>query len=63
MVNDSRVNVRYDGRVDWMVPIMIKSSCAVDVTYFPFDNQHCFLRLGSWMYDGQQVDIIKVTLE
>jgi len=25
------------------------------MTYFPFDDQICFLKLGSWAYDGFQV--------
>ena len=27
----------------------------VDVTYFPFDDQTCNLKLSSWMYDGTKV--------
>ncbi|KAL3836119.1 hypothetical protein ACJMK2_021570 [Sinanodonta woodiana] len=28
------------------------SSCKVDITYFPFDDQKCILRFGSWIYSG-----------
>ena len=29
----------------------------VEVTYFPFDDQTCNLKLSSWMYDGSKVRI------
>lgn len=31
----------YNGTVFWMPPSYVKSSCKVDVTYFPFDDQTC----------------------
>ena len=33
----------------------LTSSCEIDVEYFPFDEQKCFLKLGSWTHDGYQV--------
>ncbi|XP_064608588.1 neuronal acetylcholine receptor subunit alpha-10-like isoform X2 [Liolophura sinensis] len=49
--------VKYDGNVFWPVPTKLQSSCKVDVTYFPFDEQRCKLKFGSWTYDGFQLDI------
>ncbi|ESP05441.1 hypothetical protein LOTGIDRAFT_103111, partial [Lottia gigantea] len=56
-VTGSKVMIHYDGLVRWMIPIMLKSSCSVDVTYFPYDYQKCELRFGSWIYDITQVDM------
>uniref|UniRef100_A0A8C4NLA3 Cholinergic receptor, nicotinic, alpha 5 n=1 Tax=Eptatretus burgeri TaxID=7764 RepID=A0A8C4NLA3_EPTBU len=50
--------VRYDGRVKWTPPAIYKSSCTIDVTFFPFDQQNCSMKFGSWTYDGSLVDII-----
>ncbi|KAM9091090.1 neuronal acetylcholine receptor subunit alpha-5 isoform 1-T1 [Megaptera novaeangliae] len=50
--------VRYDGTVTWTPPANYKSSCTIDVTFFPFDLQNCSMKFGSWTYDGSQVDII-----
>ena len=47
--------VRHDGNVFWPVPTKLQSSCKVDVTYFPFDQQTCYMKFGSWTYDGFQV--------
>ena len=49
--------VRYDGNIFWPVPTKLQSSCKVDVTYFPFDDQSCRMKFGSWGYDGFQVKL------
>lgn len=28
-----------------------------DITWFPFDDQHCDLQFGSWTYDGRMLDL------
>ncbi|XP_073468367.1 neuronal acetylcholine receptor subunit alpha-9 [Aquarana catesbeiana] len=55
---NTNVVLRYDGKITWDSPAITKSSCVVDVSYFPFDKQQCNLTFGSWTYNGNQVDII-----
>lgn len=52
--------VSNNGYVLWVIPAMIKSSCKIDVTFFPFDEQKCPLKFGSWTYDGFQLDLINL---
>lgn len=54
------VLVNYNGSVLWPVPVKLKSSCKVDITYFPFDDQQCILRFGSWIYSGLWMDYISM---
>lgn len=46
-----------NGRVHWEPPAIYKSSCTMNVEFFPFDEQLCTLKFGSWTYDGYQVDL------
>ena len=46
-----------EGRVRWEPPVIYKSYCNMDVEYFPFDEQICILKFGSWTYDGYKVTI------
>lgn len=47
--------LQHNGTVVWTPPAIFKSSCEIDVRYFPFDQQTCFMKFGSWTYDGDQV--------
>ncbi|RUS91321.1 hypothetical protein EGW08_000935 [Elysia chlorotica] len=42
-------------RVFWGPVIRFRSSCQIDITFFPFDTQVCKLKMGSWAYTGLQV--------
>ncbi|KAL3998397.1 cation transporter family protein [Acanthocheilonema viteae] len=53
----SRAILFYDGTIFWPPPTQLRSTCKTDVTYFPFDSQHCAIKFGSWTYHGFQVDI------
>jgi len=47
--------LRYDGTVTWKPPAIYKSFCEIDVEYFPFDEQTCYMKFGSWTSDGNTV--------
>lgn len=51
----TKATVYYNGLVVWQPPAVYKSSCAIDVEFFPYDVQTCVLKLGSWTYDGFKV--------
>lgn len=48
------------GFIQWKPPAIYKSSCEIDVEYFPFDEQTCVMKFGSWTYDGYKVDLRQV---
>lgn len=51
----TKATVYNTGLVVWQPPAVYKSSCSIDVEYFPYDVQTCVLKLGSWTYDGFKV--------
>lgn len=55
---DTNVVIRHDGQMMWDSPAITKSSCKVDVSFFPFDGQQCRFTYGSWTYNGKQLDIL-----
>lgn len=54
----TKATVYYNGLVVWQPPAVYKSSCAIDVEFFPYDVQTCVLKLGSWTYDGFKVRVV-----
>nr|XP_020657032.1 neuronal acetylcholine receptor subunit alpha-6 [Pogona vitticeps] len=50
--------LKYDGTITWTPPAIFKSSCPMDITFFPFDHQNCSLKFGSWTYDKAKIDLL-----
>ncbi|THD24715.1 Neuronal acetylcholine receptor subunit alpha-2 [Fasciola hepatica] len=46
------VRIHSDGTVIWSPMAIFKSTCAVDIKYFPFDKQKCSLKFGPWTHNG-----------
>ncbi|XP_031636448.1 acetylcholine receptor subunit beta-like 2 isoform X3 [Contarinia nasturtii] len=53
----TKATLKYTGEVFWEPPAIYKSSCEINVEYFPYDEQTCFMKFGSWTYNGAQVDL------
>lgn len=48
----SNLLVYNTGEVNWIPPGLLKFSCKLDITWFPFDEQICGLKVSStcWQY-------------
>ncbi|CAG5127639.1 unnamed protein product, partial [Candidula unifasciata] len=57
----SNLIVSNDGNVTWFSMVIFKSSCSINVRYFPFDAQNCSMQFASWSYDGNQVNLLMNT--
>lgn len=53
----SNVLIYPNGEVLWVPPAIYQSSCTIDVRYFPFDQQMCVMKFGSWTFNGDQVSL------
>jgi len=58
------VRVYSDGTCTWW-PLFEQSvsHCSIDVTWYPFDSQHCDLSFESWKYNVRALNISALRLE
>ncbi|GMS94898.1 hypothetical protein PENTCL1PPCAC_17073 [Pristionchus entomophagus] len=49
--------VQHTGDILLSPPGIVRLSCRIDITWFPYDEQICFMKFGSWSYDGDKVDL------
>uniref|UniRef100_A0A1I7U469 Neur_chan_LBD domain-containing protein n=1 Tax=Caenorhabditis tropicalis TaxID=1561998 RepID=A0A1I7U469_9PELO len=47
----------HTGTVVWIPPGVLKFVCQLDVTWFPFDDQVCEMKFGSWTFHGKAIDL------
>lgn len=45
----TKIKVDYNGTNRWLAPSILKSSCKINVRYFPFDEQVSVLRCIMWV--------------
>lgn len=53
----TKAKVEYNGQITWEPPAIYKSYCPIDIEFFPFDIQECFLKFGIWSYGFKEVDL------
>ncbi|CAJ0596267.1 unnamed protein product [Cylicocyclus nassatus] len=53
----TKATLHYSGQVTWEPPAIFKSLCQIDVRWFPFDEQECYLKFGSWTYSEDLINL------
>ncbi|KAE8295899.1 Neuronal acetylcholine receptor subunit alpha-7 Precursor [Larimichthys crocea] len=53
----TNILVNSTGYCQYLPPGIFKSTCYIDVRWFPFDVQRCDLKFGSWTYGGWTLDL------
>ena len=51
----TNIIVKHNGEISQIPPGIFKSTCKIDITWFPFDDQNCEMKFGSWTYNGFKV--------
>ena len=55
---DTKAVINHDGFTEWFAPTEIHSICKIDITFFPFDEQKCTLKFGSWTYTATALNLV-----
>ncbi|XP_029304447.1 acetylcholine receptor subunit epsilon isoform X2 [Cottoperca gobio] len=54
----ANVLIGSSGSMYWLPPAIYRSTCAIEITYFPFDYQNCTLAFRSQTYSANEVDLM-----
>lgn len=53
----TKVVIDSNGTITWFAATQFTSSCKLNIRFFPFDEQHCYLKFGSWTYSIKFLDM------
>ena len=54
--------VTHEGLCTYIPPGIFMSTCKIDITWFPFDDQNCEMKFGSWTYNGFKVGDVPICI-
>ena len=43
--------------------MIYKSYCAINIEYYPFDIQDCYMKFGTWTFDGNLIDLEHINID
>ncbi|CAD5210300.1 unnamed protein product [Bursaphelenchus xylophilus] len=53
----TKADLYSNGSIRWTPPAIYNSLCLIDTQWFPYDEQLCTLKFGSWTYSGDELDL------
>uniref|UniRef100_A0A914WQA3 Uncharacterized protein n=1 Tax=Plectus sambesii TaxID=2011161 RepID=A0A914WQA3_9BILA len=59
----TKAHVYSHGEVVWEPPVIYNSMCNMDIEWFPYDEQYCQMKFGSWTHIGSQLDMIHLATD
>ena len=59
----TNIIVYSDGTISQIPPGIFKSTCKIDITWFPFDDQSCDMKFGTWTHHGLKINLTKLEEE
>ena len=53
--DDFRVMIQHNGHVSWTFGGHFKTACSLNIEYYPFDEQKCYIIIENWKYPKMMV--------
>jgi hypothetical protein len=53
----------YTGQVRMVLPVTIRSICAIDSSNWPWGQQNCTLVFGSWTYPDRDMNLVSTDIK
>lgn len=63
MHGNTKILVNSTGNVLWVPPVQYKIQCRPDMSHWPYDTQTGLLKVGSWVYSDNDLNLINTTHE
>ena len=51
------ITVRYNGAARWQPGGVFAIACALDMNFYPFDDQKCTMEIETWVYTSDKVNL------
>jgi hypothetical protein len=58
----TKATIHFDGKIIWEPPMIYKSYCAINIEYYPFDIQDCYMKFGTWTFDGNLINLEHINM-
>ncbi|CAH1788975.1 unnamed protein product [Owenia fusiformis] len=59
--SNTNVRIAHTGNVEWLTIAQTQTTCRLQVSEYPFDEQLCPMKFGSWTYKLVEIDVIPKT--
>ena len=57
ITGQTKVKVFSSGKIQWEPPEIYRYFCNMIMTYYPYDEQLCFMKIGAWSHDGTFINV------
>ncbi|KAK0394160.1 hypothetical protein QR680_000598 [Steinernema hermaphroditum] len=54
----TKIDVYSNGDIHWEPPVIYNSLCKIDIEWFPYDEQYCDMKYGSWTFGGYELNLV-----
>jgi len=54
---DAQILAQSNGSVIWVPPVRFITNCKMNLLQWPFDEQRCYIKIGSWTYNENEIDL------